>query len=167
MPPPPQVAHSPYTGIMDCLSKMMRTEGPSAFFKSYRTTIVMNIPFTAMHFSVYEAAKKWLLGLEAEEEEEGLAVQLVAGGAAGGAAAAITTPLDVVKTRLQTEGVHSATRYNNSAVLPVLRRIAEDEGAWALWRGLRPRVLFHVPAAAVCWGSYETMKRLLKSELEQ
>jgi hypothetical protein len=56
----------------------------------------MNIPFTAMHFSVYEAAKKWLLGLESAEgegegeEEEGLAVQLVAGGLAGGAAAAVS-----------------------------------------------------------------------------
>jgi solute carrier family 25 iron transporter 28/37 len=52
-------------------------------------------------------------------------------------------------------------------VLPVLRRIAADEGPKALWRGLQPRVLFHIPAAAVCWGSYETMKRMLRAELEQ
>ncbi len=64
-------------------------------------------------------------------------------------------------------GVHSATRYSSSAVLPVLRRIAADEGPKALWRGLQPRVLFHIPAAAVCWGSYESMKRLLRAELEQ
>jgi hypothetical protein len=46
-----------------------------------RTTVLMNVPFTAMHFSVYEAAKKWLLHVESgdEEAEDRLSVQLVAG----------------------------------------------------------------------------------------
>lgn len=104
----------------------------------------MNVPYTALHFAVYESMKKFLAGSaaspagaaaeaapggsallpaaaaqaaagggaaaaapiepssqEEEEDEEGLVVQLVAGGTAGGLAAAATTPLDVVKTRLQ------------------------------------------------------------------
>lgn len=37
----------------------------------------MNIPYTAVHFSVYESAKKLLLGLDTDDEaEEGLAVQV-------------------------------------------------------------------------------------------
>jgi solute carrier family 25 iron transporter 28/37 len=45
----------------------------------------MNVPFTAMHFSVYEAAKKWLLHVDDgdEEAEDRLSVQLVAGGLRG------------------------------------------------------------------------------------
>ncbi len=46
--------------------------------------------------------------------------------------------------------------------LPVLRQIVQEEGMGALWRGWKPRVLFHVPAAAVCWGTYESVKALLK-----
>jgi solute carrier family 25 iron transporter 28/37 len=73
----------------------------------------MNVPFTAVHLTVYESAKKTMSG----HEEESLAVQLLAGGLAGATAAAITNPLDMVKTRLQLEGVNSATRYGTTAVV--------------------------------------------------
>ena len=75
--------------------------------------LIMNIPFTAIHFATYESCKKLL----ALQEDESLAVQLAAGGTAGGVSAALTTPLDVVKTRLQLEGVNSATRYQSTAVV--------------------------------------------------
>jgi hypothetical protein len=45
--------------------------------------------------------------------------------------------------------------------LPVVRNITAEEGWQALWRGWKPRVLFHVPAAAVCWGTYESVKAML------
>ncbi len=45
--------------------------------------------------------------------------------------------------------------------LPVLRRIIADEGMSTIWRGMKPRVLFNAPAAAVSWGTYETVKGLL------
>lgn len=53
-----QLRHSPYVGVMDCIRKTMQEEGLSAFYRSYRTTVVMNIPFTAVHFAAYEAGKK-------------------------------------------------------------------------------------------------------------
>lgn len=78
----------------------------------------MNVPFTAVHFTVYESAKKMLR----QEEDETLLTQLTAGGVAGGCAAAVTNPLDVVKTRLQLEGVGSATKYRTTAVV---RRVVD------------------------------------------
>lgn len=82
----------------------------------------MNVPFTALHFATYESAKKLLV----LEEDESLAVQLAAGGTAGGVSAALTTPLDVVKTRLQLEGVNSATRYGTTAVVSLVVYITDS-----------------------------------------
>jgi solute carrier family 25 iron transporter 28/37 len=42
-----------------------------------------------------------------------------------------------------------------------MRRIMKEEGMRALWSGVRPRVLFHTPAAALCWATYESMKRFV------
>ncbi|CAK0783894.1 hypothetical protein CVIRNUC_007094 [Coccomyxa viridis] len=155
-----QVAHSPYSGFMHCLRHTVQKRGVKALFKSYPTTLVMNIPFTALYFASYETAKRGIM--KHANSEESLLIQGVAGGAAGGVAAALTTPLDVVKTRLQLEGVGSRTSYRAINLMGTIQHIARNEGSRALWAGIRPRVMFHVPAAAITWSSYETMKVLLR-----
>lgn len=56
-----QVAHSPYKGVLDCVLSVAKTEGLSAFFRAYRTSLMMSVPFQAIHFAMYEGAKKILL----------------------------------------------------------------------------------------------------------
>lgn len=46
---------------------------------------------------------------------------------------------------------------------PMLRRIVAEESSKAIWNGIQARVLFHFPASAICWGTYETVKSLLLS----
>eukprot|EP00897_Mesotaenium_endlicherianum_P007588 jgi/Mesen1/6858/ME000351S05974 len=173
-----QLRRSPYRGVWDCCHRVLHEEGVRAFFTSYKTTVIMNVPFTAVHFATYEAAKQALHNLApppgggggnggagggGEEEEEGLLTHVAAGGAAGALASAVTNPLDVVKTRLQCQGVCGAKRYTSGSVVAAMRDIVQQEGAGALLRGLRPRVLFHTPAAAICWSTYEAGKKFLQA----
>jgi hypothetical protein len=66
-----QVAHSPYKGVVDCVMSVARTEGPSAFFRAYRTSLVMSVPFQAIHFAMYEGAKKVFLNPSVWQGVEG------------------------------------------------------------------------------------------------
>ncbi|KAF8397207.1 hypothetical protein HHK36_016115 [Tetracentron sinense] len=93
-----QLESSPYKGVSDCVKRVLREEGFGAFYASYRTTVLMNAPFTA----TYEATKRGLMEVSPESaSDERLIVHASAGAAAGALAAAVTTPLDVVKTQLQ------------------------------------------------------------------
>ncbi|KAK9276823.1 hypothetical protein L1049_006360 [Liquidambar formosana] len=158
-----QLRRSPYGGVKDCVVRMLREEGLRAFYASYRTTVVMNAPFTAVHFSTYEAMKKVLSEISPDNaSEERILVHVAAGGTAGALASAITTPLDVVKTRLQCQGVCGADTFSSGSIRMALRQIVDKEGPKALLQGLKPRVLFHTPAAAICWSTYEAMKNLLQ-----
>jgi len=97
-----QLGGGVYRGLFHCVKTVLKEEGIGAFYVSYRTTVVMNAPFTAVHFSTYEAAKRVLMEISPETaDDERLAVHATAGAAAGALAAVVTTPLDVVKTQLQ------------------------------------------------------------------
>ncbi|KAF3447466.1 hypothetical protein FNV43_RR12652 [Rhamnella rubrinervis] len=86
----------------DCVKRVLREEGLGAFYASYRTTVLMNAPFTTVHFTTYEAANRGLMKISPESaNNERLVVHATAGALGGALAAFVTTPLDVVKTQLQ------------------------------------------------------------------
>lgn len=154
-----QLNNSPYKGVLDCVRRVMKEEGLRAFYASYRTTVIMNAPFTAVHFATYEAAKTGLREVSPESvNDEGWVVHATAGAGAGALAAAITTPLDVVKTQLQCQGVCGCDRFKSGSMRDVFRTIVEKDGYRGLIRGWMPRMLFHAPAAAICWSTYEASK---------
>ncbi|GMY12609.1 mitoferrin [Fagus crenata] len=154
-----QLSNSPYKGVWDCVKRVLSEEGFGAFYASYRTTVLMNAPFTAVHFATYEAVKKGLMEISPESaSDERLVVHATAGAAAGAFAAAVTTPLDVVKTQLQCQGVCGCDRFKSGSIGDVFRTILKKDGYRGLIRGWIPRMLFHAPAAAICWSTYEAFK---------
>ncbi|KAK3009236.1 hypothetical protein RJ639_015108 [Escallonia herrerae] len=163
-----QLSSSPYKGVADCLKTVLKEEGIEAFYASYKTTVLMNAPFTAVHFATYEAAKRALIEVSPDSaSEERVIVHATAGAAAGASAAAMTTPLDVVKTQLQKvnndrrnrcEGVCGCDRFKSGSISNVVRTIVKKDGYRGLMRGWLPRMLFHAPAAAICWSTYEAGK---------
>ncbi|GMI96420.1 mitochondrial iron transporter 2 [Hibiscus trionum] len=154
-----QLKSSPYKGVADCVRRVVREEGIGAFYASYRTTVVMNAPFTAVHFATYEAAKRELLEVSSDTVDDGrLVVHATAGAVSGALAAAVTTPLDVVKTQLQCQGVCGCDKFSSSSIGNVIETIVNKDGYRGLMRGWIPRTLFHAPAAATCWSTYEASK---------
>ncbi|KAL0922995.1 hypothetical protein M5K25_007035 [Dendrobium thyrsiflorum] len=154
-----QLRSSPYKGVADCAARVFREEGLRAFYASYRTTVVMNAPFTAVHFATYEASKRALMEVSPDNaSDERLVVHATAGAAAGALAALVTTPLDVVKTQLQCQGVCGCDKFSSSSIMEVTQAVIKRDGFAGLMRGWKPRMLFHAPAAAICWSTYEASK---------
>lgn len=91
-----------YRNSMHALRTIIRTEGIAEMFSGYKATIARDLPFSALQFAFYEQeqklAKKWK-----DSKDIGLGLEIFTGASAGGMAGVITCPLDVVKTRIQTE----------------------------------------------------------------
>lgn len=143
-----QVHGSIYGNIADCARSVYRAEGLSAFYISYPTTLAMTVPFTAAQFTVYESLSKVMNPSKAYDP----LTHCVAGGLAGGVAAAVTTPLDVIKTLLQTRGSVADAEIRNANGLMQAATIIKRRNGWqGFFRGLRPRIVTTMPSTAICW----------------
>uniref|UniRef100_A0A182P9N1 Mitoferrin n=1 Tax=Anopheles epiroticus TaxID=199890 RepID=A0A182P9N1_9DIPT len=149
-----QMYNSPYRSIMHCATQVYRTEGLRAFYRSYSTQLVMNIPYSAIQFPTYEFFQKLLN----KDNKYNPPVHMVAGGAAGAAASALTTPLDVCKTLLNTqEDGAGKTR----GLVEAAKKIYNTAGVMGFFKGMQARVLYQMPATAICWSTYEFFKYIL------
>ncbi|GAB5029707.1 mitoferrin-like protein [Nannochloropsis oceanica] len=88
-----------YTGLLNCAASIARQEGVRAFYLSLPVTLFMNLPYGGVMVAANESIKRMLK--PAGDYNTG--TYLFAGSGAGALAAAATTPLDLIKTRLQTQ----------------------------------------------------------------
>lgn len=49
-----QMYNSPYKSIMQCARGVYASEGMRAFYRSYNTQLIMNLPYQTIHFATYE-----------------------------------------------------------------------------------------------------------------
>ena len=143
-----QVHGSTYRSIFQCTKSVYRNEGFRAFYVSYPTTLSMTVPFTALQFSAYGSISQFLN----PTRQHNPTLHAVAGGLAGGFAAALTTPLDVIKTLLQTRGTAKDPELRHAkGMLDAATIIKREHGYGGFFRGLRPRIMTTVPSSAICW----------------
>lgn len=157
-----QIKGSAFRSVTTCARTVYQTEGLTAFYISYPTTLMMSVPFTAVQFTAYESIKQVLN----PGDQYSPITHVTAGGMAGGIAAAITTPLDVAKTLLQTRGTSEDSRIRNArGMRDAFKIIYERNGLKGFTRGLTPRVVTFMPSNALCWLCYEFFSELIVSLL--
>lgn len=147
-----QLALKHYTGSLDCFRKVVAKEGLRALYAGYTTTVLMNVPYNFIYFPVYEAFRKFL---KSDPSEYNVFAHIIAGGGAGAFSAALTNPLDVAKTRLQTQ---SDVGIYYKGMIDALKSIYKSEGVYGFARGMVPRMIFHSMSAGILWGTYEYVK---------
>ncbi len=185
-----QVYNSHFSGIVNCISSTFRNEGLVAFFASYPTTVLLNVPNMAVQFAAYEGLQT-AFNLDHHDDHDddhddddhhhhhNPAIDVLCGGLAGGLGGLVSNPVDVVKTRVQTQiaptssaavashssacghshsGSHILTR---QTAVEIARDIMREEGWRGFTRGATARATMAMPSAAICWGVYEAVKRLL------
>ncbi|KAK4140922.1 mitochondrial carrier domain-containing protein, partial [Dichotomopilus funicola] len=122
-------------------------------YRGWSITVMREVPFTILQFPLWEGLKAW--GRERKARlgrglfgDVGAAESALYGSISGGAAAAVTTPLDVIKTRVML----SAQR---ESIASVVRSIWHQHGIRPFFAGIGPRVMWISAGGAIFLGSYQ------------
>ncbi|KAI0914631.1 mitochondrial carrier domain-containing protein [Ustulina deusta] len=132
-------------------------------YRGWGITVMREVPFTVIQFPLWEALKGWgrrrkqVPGASATVEVSAGESALY-GSISGAVAAGITTPLDVLKTRVML----SKEREN---VLTVLRELFANHGVRPFFAGIGPRVAWISAGGAIFLGSYQWAANALQSNL--
>ncbi len=132
------------------------------FMTGYWTTVAREIPFAFIQFPLYEGLKK--MRAASQGHETSVAQGALCGSVSGAVAGAITTPLDVVKTRMMLGAKsESGALLADVGTVAALRTIYAEEGARALLSGIGPRVGWITLGGYVFFGAYEQAQATLWS----
>lgn len=137
---------------------IVKNLGLKGLYKGASACLLRDVPFSAIYFPTYSHLKKDLFG-ESPTKKLGIVQLLTAGAIAGMPAAYLTTPCDVIKTRLQVEARKGDTSY--TGLRHAAQTILKEEGFKAFFKGGPARILRSSPQFGFTLAAYEVLQSVL------
>lgn len=148
--------HRLYSGPLDCIRQLCRTENGGVLRGLYRGHAVTMLR-EAQAYGVWFTSFEWMMRADARRNHagrrEGVPTWKVAlyGGLAGEALWLASYPFDVVKSRMQSDGLRGAPgdKYRYANMRDAIVRTYRMDGGWrGFWKGLGPTLLRAMPVSA-------------------
>jgi solute carrier family 25 (mitochondrial aspartate/glutamate transporter), member 12/13 len=137
---------------------IVRNLGLVGLYKGASACLLRDVPFSAIYFPAYNHLKKDVFG-ESPTKKLGVVQLLTAGAIAGMPAAYLTTPCDVIKTRLQVEARKGEATY--TGLRHAAKTIYKEEGFRAFFKGGPARIMRSSPQFGFTLAAYEVMQTAL------
>ncbi|CAO2826363.1 unnamed protein product [Amaranthus hypochondriacus] len=147
-----------FTTAPNAVRMIVSREGFRGLYAGYGSFLLRDLPFDAIQFCIYEQIR---LGYKlAARREPNDPENAIIGAFAGAITGAVTTPFDVIKTRLMVQG--STKQYKG--IYDCVRTIVREEGSHVFLKGTGARVLWIGIGGAIFFGVLEKTKQVLSQE---
>ncbi|KAG8219861.1 mitochondrial carrier domain-containing protein [Butyriboletus roseoflavus] len=149
------------SGFLDAVRHVVKAEGIRGLWKGVGTTLVIGVPSSTMYMLTYDHL---LRNVFPPLISSPTLVPLFAGITARTCLTSILSPLELVRTNLQSTPKSPDQPHTLSSVLGSIRTIVRQRGILFLWRGLGPTLWRDVPFSGIYWAGYEAWKRYFESQ---
>ncbi|KAK1594736.1 mitochondrial carrier domain-containing protein, partial [Colletotrichum navitas] len=137
---------------------IVRNLGLVGLYKGASACLLRDVPFSAIYFPTYSHLKRDFFG-ESPTKKLGVLQLLTAGAIAGMPAAYLTTPCDVIKTRLQVEARKGEATY--TGLRHAAKTIWKEEGFRAFFKGGPARIFRSSPQFGFTLAAYEVLQNVI------
>ncbi|KAL9130719.1 MAG: hypothetical protein Q9217_001156 [Psora testacea] len=162
-----------YKDSMDCVRQTLRAEGIRGLYRGLSASY-LGVTESTLQWVLYEQMKLYLSDRETRLVASGRAAttwdktvswtgKVGAAGTAKFFAALVTYPHEVIRTRLR-QAPQSNGRMKYTGIVQCFSTIWREGGVASLYGGLTPHMLRVVPSAAIMFGMYELILRVLGEE---
>lgn len=152
-----------YSGVVDCLQKTIKWEGPAGLYKGVTSPLAGQMFFRATLFGAFGGSKRWLATNWDGSPRELKPIDFYKAGMITGFAAAFTEgPIDFYKSQLQVQIIKAKADPNYkppyTSVFDCVKSTIRQNGIRGPFQSLGPTIVRNTPANAAFLGTFQLLK---------
>jgi len=155
----------PYTGVVDCTVRVMKTEGPVAFWRGNTANVIRYFPTQALNFAFKDMIKNAFKVSKDESSMSKFAKNIASGGAAGALSLTFVYSLDYARTRLASDVKSAGGERQYNGLIDVYKKTIASDGIAGLYRGFVISCVGIIVYRGFYFGLYDTLKPMLGKDI--
>merc|ERR1712226_671463 len=151
----------PYSGVMDCCSRVLKTEGVYPFWRGNLANVLRYFPTQALNFAFKDAINVAFATPKDASNARKFTMNILSGGMAGTCSLLFVYSLDYARTRLANDAKGKGGERQFNGLVDVYTKTLKSDGIQGLYRGFAISAVGIFIYRGVYFGMFDTLKPLL------
>ena len=141
--------------IVETARKMWASGGFRAYYRGLTWGLIGQFPYSALDLFTFESLKRSIIrrntkirGCNKDQAAPGPIATATIGGFSGAFGASVVYPINLLRTRLQTQGTKEHPR-TYTGIVDCTKQTLKGEGVRGLFKGITPNLIKVVPAVSI------------------
>merc|ERR1712168_1097414 len=155
------ILDKPYTGVVDCTTRTMKTEGIGAFWRGNMANVIRYFPTQALNFAFKDTVKAMFKTGKDAPQYQKFATNIASGGVAGSLSLTFVNSLDYCRTRLANDAKTKTGTRQYNGMIDVYTKTIKSDGIQGLYRGFVISCVGIFIYRGMYFGLYDSIKPIV------